>query len=125
MKTTITIMISILCACSGRSDAPPPPPTDPGPSTLPILPTDESDGESGSSSTGEEPECPWDGLCASLVDSDACGGWAVPCRDGVRCIDTEAEGQILCETGAGSSSGSGASSSGSGSSDDGVTSVAG
>lgn len=45
----------------------------------------------------EEPSpCAWSGACADLVEIDACGGWALACGDGWRCVDTEMEAGILC-----------------------------
>jgi hypothetical protein len=116
MRITLTIAL-LLVACASDPNAPPPPIDDSPDADLPELPVaPEFDVPPETpADLPPEPVCPWDGLCGSLVDSEACGGWAVPCHDGVRCVDTDAEAGILCETGSSSSS----------SSDDGVTSVAG
>lgn len=78
--------------------APTPPPIGPSSTTPPSPPALEE-------STGEPDPCPWNGTCAELEALDECGGWAVACGDGWRCIDTEAEAGIVC-VGGESSSGS-------------------
>lgn len=123
MKTQAKFIVAVVLAaggaCEGDPSASPPPiggatdtvdlPFDPsGPDVPPDLPPPEL--------------CPWDGTCAALTcGSDSTCGPSLcdlPCGDGVRCVDTEEEGGILCglppaptssgtsSTGDGSSSGS-------------------
>jgi hypothetical protein len=100
----IIIALSILLACADETSLPPPPvgPNDDDNDSLPVA---EPVLDVPAESTGEPELCPWSGLCADLEPIDGCDGWAVACGDGWRCVDTMAEGGIVCEDPESSSSG--------------------
>lgn len=118
--TIICAAVAVLLGgCDDGPEAPPPPIGEGSGPVLPVVPDVPPEVE-------PEPLCPWDGTCAALLTCDGlCGPGEcdLPCGDGVRCVDTEKEGGILCDIDG--SSGSSSSTGGESSSDGGITSFAG
>lgn len=88
-RVTLSALIALLITACSEEPMPPPAPV--GDRTPPTLPTPPD---------VPDPLCPWDGLCESLLTCDGeCGPdrCDLPCRDGVRCVDLEVEGGILCD----------------------------
>lgn len=93
-----SILLLSLAACGDEPEANPPPIGSGGATTLQVASTGEPMGTDTDTDAGGG--CVWDGLCASLLTCEGlCAGQNMcdlSCRDGVRCVDTVKEADILC-----------------------------